>query len=264
MRWAVLLLLILTGCLSEPIPPTPIPATAIQFPTPQPTDLRNVGQNDLTAAAAPSGGALPPIEVAGQPADAAAQSVAITLGDGVQLAGELYPGSDAQRVPGVLLLAPQRSAWRDLPLRVQNAGYTVLAVDLRSGTPVVGDLITLLDALTQVSTVDPGRIAVIGAAAGADAALVGCAADQRCDALALIGVTTAAQPVAIVQYNPRPLLLIHGADDAAAVAGRIRADARGAVRYEDVAGNVTGAALLERQPALVDVVIEWLGAALAQ
>jgi len=259
-RWTVLLLLTMTGCLNQPLPPPPPPATAIPLPTAQPTVLRNIGQNDLTAAAVPSGGALPPLEMPGQTVDAAAQTVAITLGDGVLAVGELYPNPGGTRVPGVLLLAGQRTVWRDLPLRLQGAGYTVLSVDVRAGAAVMGDLITLLDALTEVSTVDPGRIAVLGVAAGADAALAGCAADLRCDALALIGLTAAAQPDTIVQYNPRPLLLIHGTDaDAAAVAGQIRADARGAVRYEAVAGNADGAALLEQQPALVDVLIEWLG-----
>lgn len=256
---------LVAGCMTEPLPPTLSPATAIQFPTPLPTELRNLGQNNLTAAAVPSGGALPPMELAGVTSVTGGQVVQITLGDGVLVGGALYPDGAGRRVPGVLLLAADRTTWLDLPLRLQNAGYTVLSMDVRlvAGITPLGDVTVLIDALMASSTVDPGRVAVIGGGVGADAALTGCAGDLRCDALALIGMTETAQPVAVLGYNPRPLFIVQAEQSTAAVTvGQVRADARGAVRYEEVAGDAEGTTLLMRQPTLIDDLITWLGVVL--
>jgi hypothetical protein len=259
----------LAACLPEPLPPTPALPTPIVLPTPLPTALRNPGQNDLTAASLPSGGALPPLPLAIPAAGAGGQAVQIVTGDGTLLIGDLYPDPGGRRVPAALLLALNRADWLDLPLRLQAAGYTALAVDLRAGVsadapPPLGDFTAVMDALIEVATVDPGRVAVIGGGVGADAALAGCASDPRCDALALFGVTPAVSTVALLQYAPRPLFLAQGSDAPGFLAaGQLRASARGPLRYEEVASMADGPALLQRQPALIDALIDWLRTALA-
>ena len=93
------------------------------------------------------------------------------------------------------MLAADSADWLDLPLRLQNKGYTVLAMPLRpdvSGETVLGDFEAMLQALAQVS--DPGHLAVIGAETGADMALAGCAVDPLCDALVLLTPTDSTSP----------------------------------------------------------------------
>lgn len=265
---ALLTLALLAGCLPDPLPPTAVPPTIAAFPTPQPTVLRNIGQNDATAASLPSGGALPPLPIALSASETGGQPVQVVSGDGTLLMGELYANADGRRVPAVLLLAVDRAGWLDLPLRLQAAGYTVLAVDLRAGSaeatpPPLGDFTALMEALIEVSTVDPGLVAVVGGGVGADAALAGCASDLRCDALALFGVTPSVSTVALLQYNPRPLFLSQGTDSPGFIAaGQIRANTRSPLRYEEVASMADGPELIQRQPALIDALIGWLGSVL--
>lgn len=267
LRWLLLAIALLAGCLPDPLPPTAVPPTIAAFPTPQPTVLRNIGQNDPTAASLPSGGALPPQPIA-LTSQAGGQPVQIVTGDGTLLIGDLYANADGRRVPAVLLLAVDRAGWLDLPLRLQAAGYTALAVDLRAGSteatpPPLGDFAAIMDALIEVATVDPGLVAVIGGGVGADAALAGCASDLRCDALALFGVTPSVSTVALLQYNPRPLFLSQGTDSPGFIAaGQIRANARSPLRYEEVASMANGPELIQRQPALIDALIGWLGSVL--
>jgi len=264
----LLAITLLTGCLPDPLPPTAVPPTIAAFPTPPPTVLRNPGQNDPTAAALPSGGALPPLPVALSTSETGGQAVQIVTGDGTLIMGELYASADGRRLPAVLLLAPDRAGWLDLPLRLQAAGYTALSVSLRlesseTAPPPLGDFTAVMDALMEVAAVDPGRVAVVGGGLGADAALAGCASDPRCDALALFGVTPSISTVALLQYNPRPLFLSQGTDSPGYIAaGQIRASARSPLRYEEVATMADGPELIQRQPALIDALTDWLGSAL--
>ncbi|MCS7070561.1 MAG: hypothetical protein NZM00_03590, partial [Anaerolinea sp.] len=87
-RWlAAALAVALAACLPDPLPPTPVPPTPVMLPTPLPTTLRNPGQNDLTAASLPSGGALPPLPLAVPAAGGGGQAVQIVTGDGTLLIG---------------------------------------------------------------------------------------------------------------------------------------------------------------------------------
>jgi hypothetical protein len=65
---------------------------------------------------------------------------------------------------------------------------------------------------------------------------------------------------AILQYNPRPLFMSAGQDDAAfAITELLRASVRGTLGYEPVPGSSRGVALLQSSPSLGEHIIEWLG-----
>ena len=253
-------------------PPQLTPSYALSGPTLQPTDeffpevLTSeptqrlfLGQNNATAASLPSGGELPPLALETSAVGSPRQSVQVTAGDGTLMVGDLYmaPGGDV--APGVVILAPDRTAWMDLPLRLQQAGFTAMAMDLRSGA-AFGDVDAMLRALTQMALVDAGRMGIIGAEAAADLSLVACAQGSPCDALVMLSpVQQEIVNSAILEYNPRPLFMSAGEDDAAfGVTELLRASVRGTLGYEPVPGASRGAALIQEQPSLGDSIIEWL------
>src|SRR5690606_141344 len=192
------LMLAASGCSAfEPLP-TPFPTRQLTGPTSVPSPVFRgelptegptvvFGQNDPTAAAMPSGGDLPPLPVGDASAGGVQQSIAITGGDGRVLTGDLFSGG-VERVPGLVMIAPDSAEWLDLPLRLQAAGFTVLTLST-SQVISTGDLSAALQSLRDVATVDPGRMGVIGALQGADMALLGCSVELLCDVVAVISPT---------------------------------------------------------------------------
>lgn len=269
----VFVLALVAACDETPPSPTPglsgptleaSPVFNPVIPVQEPTQLRNLGQNDPTAAALPSGAELPPLAVSGQESGEARQSVQVTAADGTQLLGELYAHPLGERVPGILLIAPDRTAWLDLPLRLQGNNFTVLALDLRApleagDIPPLSDFSAMLNALAAAGTVDPGRLAVIGAEAGADLALNGCVDDLLCDALALFSPQDDGTASAVLRLRGRPLFLAAAEGDAAySTAQLMRANFAGELTFVSVSGAERGAALLQAQPSLGDDLIAWL------
>lgn len=275
MRLLIFLCLILIAACDN-VAPTPTPTRALSAPTleaspvlrplaqeHEPTQFLSAGQNDPTAAALPRDSELPPLPVGTLVPGESRQPINVTAPDGSILTGDLYPTAPDARVPGILMLAPDRSAWLDLPLRLQAEGYTVLSMNARevgNSTAATGDFSAMIEALSEVSSVDPGRIAVIGAESGADEALAGCAAQLLCDILVLFSpLDSALASDAILRYNPRPLFITAAQDDANfIVADRLRGSAQGTIGFEPIEGQGRGASLLQAQPALADSVIAWL------
>lgn len=256
----------------SPAPPTltPTPSltgptlepTAIFFPfvpTNEPFEAAILGANDPTAAALPSGAELPPLALGSDPS-ASRQPILVTAADGAQLAGEFYRSPASQPAPGLLLLAADRTGWLDLPLRLQASGFNVMSIDARpNGT--VGDIEILLRSMIEiVDAVDASRIGVVAAEASADLALAACAQGAPCDVLALISpVQETAVMAAILSYNPRPLFLSAGEDDAAlAVIEMLRSAARGPVEQVTAPGSARGTALVLGSPTLSEALIAWL------
>jgi hypothetical protein len=267
-----LLLLALAGCDAGEAVPTPLPsyapsaptlpATGVVYPVVPPVDRNSqdafVGVNDPTAAALPSGGELPPIPVQGVAAAGSRQTVQLTAQDGARLMADLYMQTDGLARPAALLLAADRTTWRDLPPLLEAAGFAVLAVDVRENAPI-GDYQTMIDSLVSLSTVDASLVLVIGAQRGADLALDACASSQPCDALALLSPQNASQP-AVFAYNPRPLLLAVGTDsDDFLTTEQLRAVGQN-VTYFAVDGDAAGTALLAADPDLTRNLLEWVDA----
>ncbi len=123
--------------------------------------------------------------------DADAEIVTVEAYDGLTLVGEFYP-SASEPAPTVLLLhmlGSRRNAWQPLIPSLSDAGYNVLAVDLRGHGETQGaqdwpaaerDVTTWLDWLGEQPSVLPDQIAIVGASIGANLALSGCAFDERC------------------------------------------------------------------------------------
>lgn len=249
--------------------PTPIPTRVLSgptteasavfypdFPTPEPL---NAGVSDPTAAALPRDAELPPLVL---DSTANVQTIQLTAGDGTPLSGDLYPSLTGERTPGILLISPTRGAWGDLPLRLRERGYTVLSMELRANAPL-GDAIAMVQGMAAAGTVDPARIGVVGAEIGADLALVACAGDRLCDALAMITPTDERGVGYLDAYLPRPLWMAAGQNDPAfTVADRFRASAPNVIQFNAAAGSERGASLIAVDSALADALIAFLAAAL--
>ncbi len=269
-RWLALAgLALLAGCAQAA--PTLTPTRALSGPTlaPSPTfmprfaaeaplGLGEAGQNNPTAAALAPGGAMPPLSADAAVAGDVRRGVKITAADGALLEGDLYQ-TGTVRLPGVLLLAESRAMWGEWPAALHSAGFTVLVMDMRPAFSA-SDVTVMLQALAS-GEADPARLGVIGAGAGAAAALRGCAVELLCDAAGLLSPSgDPALTDALARYNPRPLFLAASQDDpeAFAMIEALRAAATGQVQFQPFASAGVGAAMLQLRPDLGDLLIAWL------
>jgi hypothetical protein len=263
----IIILGLLAGCAAgEPVP-TATPTAALSAPTlaASPTvqilnsdelygDTTSSGQNNPLAAALPSGGELPPL-LSSTLEPSGAQSVQLVLAEGPLLNGDLYIKGDF-RVPGVLLLAPDKLAWGLLPLQLHAAGMTVLVADL---PPVASDIATILISFSELNAVDPARLGVIGADSGANLALQGCAMYAACDALVLLspeGRDTL--PGVMPNYNPRPLLLSVAQTDTEAYLTSVALAGLSSNAQLITYDSGRGAGLLALHPDLSNTIVTWM------
>ncbi|MBN1963311.1 MAG: alpha/beta fold hydrolase [Anaerolineae bacterium] len=154
------------------------------------------------------------------------QRVEITADDGAILVGNYYaPSAPAEDgAPAVLLMhqmSSRKEAWIDFAALLLDAGFAVLAVDLRGHGETGGralwdqaelDVQSWLDWLREQDGIDPERLNIAGASIGANLALRGMANDGHVvTAIALspgldyVGVTT---EDAITAINLRPVFLV--------------------------------------------------------
>jgi hypothetical protein len=262
-------LFVLLACDFFAPPPTLTPTFGLSAPTLPPTQIvrgevptlppQNLGMNDPTAAAVQSGGELPPLAVGTVANGEVKQPVQITSADGKLIQGSLYSVGDT-RVPGLLMIAPDSTAWLDLPLRLNAAGFTVLAVNL-SDLNGLADFNVLLQSLISVPTTDPGTLGVIGAEGGADMALSGCAAAPLCDAVALVSpVDQQADMLAVGGFSPRPLFVAAGTNDSvsSALASELANTTSGPKQLEQRPDSARGTQLIQNNPDIGDELIRWL------
>ncbi len=259
--WMALVMCLLSACDNEI--PTPIPtrtlsgptlaSTAIFYPDMPTLESSNPGVSDPTVMALPRDAELPPLVLE---SNLGVQSINLTAGDGTLLTGDLYTSTSLERVPGVLLIAPNRAAWGDLPLQLVGQGFVVLSMDQREGAPL-GDAIVMIQGIANSPVVDPARIAVIAAEESADLALVACAGDLLCDALALISPFDALSVGYLPSYLPRPLLIAAAIDDVTfSVADQLVQSAPNQVEFYTVSGEGRGASLAASDPGLAVALIE--------
>lgn len=216
----------------------------------------NDGQNNPTAAALPSGGGLPPFESAPSGVIGTGTPIQIVLEDGAVIDGEMY-SSGQERLAGLLLIARDPDIWGELPRQLFNNGYTVVVMGVRASVPRLNDLGTMVLAVSELGTVDPARLAVIGVEEGADLALLGCAGEALCDGVVLVNPTLE-QPLlgVLPRYVPRPMLLVTGREES--VASRV-------VQALSLAAPDTSRVLLydgtfsQQAITLLPDVLAWLG-----
>jgi hypothetical protein len=263
----VCLILALMACddVGTPIPPTatltgptlePSATFRAQYPNNEAPD-EYVGMSDPTAAALAPGAAMPPLGLPGSALNGDQQSVEITAEDGAELVGDLYM-SMAVRQPGVVLFAPDRTAWGNFPATVHAGGFTVLVVGMRDDNQPQ-DLRAALQSLSQSAL--PDKLGVIGAGAGADASLTGCAGEGLCKALVLLSPSDAPGLLDVVaRYNPRPLFLSATQEDTPSFNGiaAIRGAATGPVFFQQLEKAGYGTALIDTRPDLGTLIVQWL------
>ncbi|MAU08753.1 MAG: hypothetical protein CL607_02935 [Anaerolineaceae bacterium] len=278
------MLLVLVGCTPAGNAPTPYATRTLSAPgiVASPTiDLQtseelygsesgytgNVGQSDLTAASLPSRGVLPPAAATLEGADDsvdAASSVNITLVDGSLWHGDLYsplPGLQPDptvRVPGVLLVASDRVGWGLLPAQLQINGLAALVVDAPANAI---DLVTVLESLSEVGNVDPGRLALISADTSIPVSLAGCDLSGLCDAIVLLSPMDA-DTTLVESLSAQPMWIAAANSDGQSYPV--------ALSYMTIGSNVTfteyntgqGTGLLTNEGVIEDIVT-WLNDILA-
>lgn len=202
------------------------------------------------------------------------QIVEISAEDGLRLVGEYYAAGAGR--PAVLLLHQlytTRRSWKPLIVPLLDAGFSVLAVDLRGygatqgridWQKAVGDVSVWADWLHSAAETD--YVAVIGSSMGSNLALVGCANDLRCRTAIAIspglnyyGVRTGS---ALAEgLRERSALLIYSARDRYSAVGvpRMAELATGEIHVQRYEGNVHGMDLFQTQGKdLIPRIIDWL------
>lgn len=272
-------IILLTACDTIiPLDPTEVPTREYSAPTLAPTEVFYAlpptsipigvpvaGQNSDFAAGLPANAEIPPI-VLDEP-EMGVQTVQITLRDGQILAGQLYPPEPIEiegrllrpRLPAVLLLGT-RIEWADFPFALQDAGYTVLVMDMRA-IGLASAVEDMLAALSVTDSVYPALIAVMAAGANADYALIACANDPVCDALVMFSPRN--QPTlanVITGFLPRPLLVVVNVLEPVSyqTVVTLQSLAGNAMQIITRETNVNGAEMLVVYPEIVDAIIAWL------
>ena len=149
--------------------------------------------------------------------------------DGTPIAATLYPaaGGPAPAVVLVHMLTRTRDDWRGFADRLQAAGATCLALDLRghggSGGAAAPSAAMALDVQAAVmwlaarSDVRTGAIALVGASFGATAALLAAGELPVVKAVALVSPAADYRGVrldpGLRKYGTRPLLLVASTED---------------------------------------------------
>ena len=209
----------------------------------------------------------------------AASGRAVTLPslDGTSLAGEFYEAS-SRPAPAVVLvhmLSRNKGDWGSLPDRIQEAGISVLAIDLRghggsSGSAqsipaLVQDVTAAVRWLSTRPGVRPGSIGLVGASLGASLSLLAAVDQPAVRAIGLLspsldyrGIRT---DVGLVKrLGGRAMWLAASAEDPLALrtVHDFAADTSGP--REQVVSNAAahGTALLERDGDLARSLVDWL------
>lgn len=207
------------------------------------------------------------------------QVVEVAAADGLTLIGDYYAAGD-EAAPAVLLMhmyGSERGAWNPVIPTLSEAGYAVLAVDLRGFgdtggdedfVAAQGDVQTWLDWLRQQPGVRPDAVSIMGASVGANLALVGCANDEAC-------VTAIALSPGLDFYNVMPemavseglrrravlLVASHGDTESAEGVRQMTASARGEINTRIFAGVAHGTSLFGSRRVydrLLNLIVSWL------
>ncbi|MBK9123223.1 MAG: hypothetical protein IPM16_08895 [Chloroflexi bacterium] len=247
---------------------TPTPAFPELAPSPTidihpPTEIADDGALILEGVTNPTAAALP-ADSAFLPAmptpDLSNRPILIEtmLPSGTRVDGEVWlPGG---RAPGVVLFGATFEQWAGFPSQLRQAGYSVVVFQWsRSITP--DDFTMLLNSAALQPGVDPARLILIGAEAGADSALAACAADGRCLGSVLLSPQGSDDPQAVMDaYNPRPILLTASEVDSASLrtANTLRQLATGSALLQPFEDAGRGTQILFNRPDMVTLIVDYL------
>lgn len=211
-------------------------------------------------------------------AAAASRQVQLRAADGVALAASVYdaPVPSAPAVVLVHMLTRTKEDWRPFAERLQAAGTTALAFDLRghgqsegSSAPAAAMALDVQAALKWLAERPDGgsaRVAVVGASLGATLAVLAAAEAPAVRGLVLLSPAADYRGLrlepAVKKYGARPLLAVASSDDpyalrtVRALTGEATPNAMRESRVSAVAAH--GTQLLDRDPELTAALVDWL------
>jgi alpha-beta hydrolase superfamily lysophospholipase len=207
---------------------------------------------------------------------AAGRPVGFTAPDGTTLAGMLYE-STLRPSPGVVLvhmLGRSKDEWALMAERLQEAGATVLAIDLRghgssAGSagvlgPMVGDVGAAIDWLATRPNVRPSSVGVVGASLGANLAAIAAAGKPAVRAVALLSPSLDYRGVRLdantmKRLGAKPVWLAASTEDPYALR-TIKELVEGNSAREQHLSSVRGhgSMLLTADPDLARALMDWL------
>lgn len=214
--------------------------------------------------------------VSAGPAWAAGRPVTLAATDGTPLAGTLYEASSrpASAVVLVHMLGRSKEDWAVLAERLQDAGLTALALDLRghgqSGgardplSPMVDDVRSAIAWLSTRANVRPGMLAVVGASLGANLAALAAAETPLARAVALVSPSLDYRGVRLDatvmrKLSGRPVWFAASTDDPYALRTLRELAAGESGSQQRLSGaRAHGTALLAADPDLSQGLVDWL------
>lgn len=215
-------------------------------------DLRHIGATSSDLASLPAGAILPPA-----PSGDSARGVSLALDNRTTLKGELYK-QGGRTLPAILMLGADLFAWGSLPNQLSDAGFVVLVLQTHL-LPPARQVDLILQSLIAIPGVDAGAIGLIGESHSADLAMLGCAVNTLCDALALFSPTSRATLLDMIpSFGERPLWLAAGRSDSEshAAALALSQGLRGGAQLIEL-DQGSGADLLRAEPGLADQLVNW-------
>ena len=214
------------------------------------------------------------------PATAAGRPVTWTGADGTSIAGLLYEAG--RQAPGVVLvhmLGRSKDEWASVASRLQDAGLTTLAMDLRghgsssgSGStfaPMSGDVRAAAEWLVARGNVRPGSVAIVGASLGATLAALGAADAPSVRAVALISPSLdyrglRLDAAAMKKLGKRAVWLVASTEDPYALRTVRELASSDATREQRLSAvRAHGTALFSADPDLMPALLDWLHRTLA-
>ena len=222
-----------------------------------------------------AGGALVLLAMSGS-ALAANRAVALRAADGVAIAATVYeaPGSPAPAVVLVHMLTRTKEDWRPFAERLQAAGITALALDLRghgqsegSAAPAQAmalDVRAAVSWLAARSEVRAGAVAIVGASLGASLALLTAADVPTVRGVALLSPALDYRGVRIEaaakKYGRRPMLLAVSSEDPYALrtVRALTGEGQPAREQRISTQAAHGSHLVDRDPEVAAALVDWL------
>lgn len=210
-------------------------------------------------------------------AEASGRAVTFASLDGTSLSGEYYEAS-ARPAPAVVLvhmLTRSRSDWGNLPDRLQDAGITALAIDLRGHGGSSGSQQVLADMVQDVRAavqwlaarpgVRPGSIGLVGASLGASLSLLAAVELPAVRAIAVLSPSLDYRGLRtdlglIKRIGGRSMWFAASSEDPLALRTLRDFAAETSGPREQLISNAAahGTALLERDPEVGRALVDWL------
>jgi len=206
------------------------------------------------------------------------QRVTLIAPDGLTLVGTFTPAPESGAAPAALLLhmlSSRKEAWSPLMPALQEAGYAVLAIDMRGHGETGGaldwpaaeqDVHLWIDWLRAQPGVDAERVSLVGASIGSNLALRGMAHDPGVlTAVALspgLNYRDVTTSDAVQTIGDRPVFLVAAHRDAYSddSVKQLALLAAGDVLIRLYPGSAHGTALFAVEGDLAPLIVSWLDA----